>query len=173
MCFGPLCASAGILVASFTGPGQLLTVLMPGIALFGIGLGFTVTPVTATAIGSAEQRYSGVASGFNNAVSRLAGLLAIALMGSIVISLWHAGLVGAGASAAPRVRAALESVSAKAFVIPKPAGLTQADATDAKARAVEAAQHSFRNGLWLAALFVATGGAVSGIWVRGRAGAGT
>ena len=167
MCFGPLVAASGIVLASFTGPGQLLTVLVPGIMIFGTGLGFTVTPVTATAIGSAEQRYSGVASGFNNAVSRMAGLVAIALMGAIVIGLWQTGLSAVGFSAGPKVSAALESVADKAFVLPKTTGLTPAEATDTTARATDAAGIAFRDGLWLAALLVATGGVVSGIWVRG------
>jgi len=167
MCLGPFVAATGIVVASFTGRGQLWTVLVPGIVLFGIGMGFTVTPVTATAIGSAEQRYSGVASGFNNAVSRLAGLVAIALMGTVVITLWHAGLASVGSSAAPRVSAALESVADKAFVIPDVAALTTAEGADARDRATDAARGAFRDGMWLAALLVASGGVVSAVWIRG------
>ncbi len=92
MCFGPLGAAAGLLVMCFTGPGQLFTVMLPGMLLFGIGLGFTVTPVTATAIGVADERFGGIASGFNNAVSRVAGMMAIAMMGVIVVHLWQIGI---------------------------------------------------------------------------------
>jgi len=55
MCFGPLTSAAGLVIVSLTGPGQILTVMVPGIIVFGLGLSFTVTPVTATAIGAAEQ----------------------------------------------------------------------------------------------------------------------
>jgi MFS family permease len=126
---GPLVASLGIVVASFTRTGQVFSVLLPGLLLFGVGLGFTVTPVTATAIGSAEERYSGVASGFNNAVSRLAGLMAIALMGVIVVQLWQGALAQAGSGATAPVTSALQSVTAKAFVTPSTKGL---DATQAR-----------------------------------------
>lgn len=169
MCFGPLTAAAGLVIMGLTGPGQLLTVLVPGIIVFGLGLGFTVTPVTATAIGSAEQRYSGIASGFNNAVSRVAGLVAIALMGAIVVQLWHAGLATARTDAPPPVVASLATVSDRAFVLPDVAGLSAKDASDARARALKAASGSFRDGMWLAAALVAMGGVVSAVGIRPRA----
>jgi len=170
MCFGPLTAAGGLFVAGFTGPGQLLTVLLPGLVLFGVGLAFTVTPVTATAIGSAEQRFSGIASGFNNAVSRVAGLVAIALMGVIVVQLWHAGLAGSAGSAPPPVATALEAVRDQALRIPATTGLPPDQAADVRARALAAAQSSFRYGLWLAAALVATGGIVSGVGIRAKPG---
>lgn len=166
MCFGPLGAATGIVLASLTGPGQIWTVLMPGIAVFGIGLGFTVTPVTATAIGSAEQRYSGIASGFNNAVSRVAGLVAICLMGVIVVALWHGGLASAVKDAPQPVVRVLGSVTDKAFVVPATKGLTAAEAADVTARATRAATGSFRDGMWLAAALVAIGGIVSALGIR-------
>jgi EmrB/QacA subfamily drug resistance transporter len=167
MFFGPLIAAVGTLVEATTGPGQLFTRLLPGIVLFGIGLGFTVTPVTAAAIGSAERRYSGIASGFNNAVSRIAGLFAIALMGTVVIALWHSGLSLAEKTAPASAVAALESVRDKAFVLPKASGMTAAEASDLNARAQQAGGHAFRNGMALAAALIAVGGVVSAIWVRG------
>ena len=168
MFFGPLVAAAGIVVASFTGPGQALTVLVPGIALFGVGLSFTVTPVTATAIGSAERRYSGIASGFNNAVSRVAGLVAIALMGTIVVALWHSGIASASLGTPAPVKTALESVSDKAFVIPSTSGLSITEAGDVQARATAAAQKSFREGMWFAAALVALGGLVSAMAIEDK-----
>lgn len=166
MTFGPITAAAGILVVSFTGPGQLWTVLMPGIALFGTGLGFTVTPVTATAIGSAERRYSGIASGFNNGVSRVAGLVAIALMGVIVVQLWQAGLSSAAAGASPAVSDSIASVASKAFVTPETDGLDRESAVAVADVTQRASMSAFRNGTMLAALLVASGGLISAIWVR-------
>jgi EmrB/QacA subfamily drug resistance transporter len=168
MCGGPLLAALGLVIMSLTGPGQILTVLMPGIVVFGVGLGFTVTPVTATAIGAAEQRFAGSASGFNNAVSRLAGLVAIALMGAIVVQLWHAGLTSSVSRAPAQVAAALSSVRDKAFVLPSTSGLSASEAADARTRALAAAQGSFRDGLWLAAALVAAGGVVSAVGIRAK-----
>lgn len=170
MFFGPLVAAAGIVVAAFTGPGQVWTLLVPGIVLFGVGLGFTVTPVTATAIGSAEQRYSGIASGFNNGVSRVAGMIAIALMGVIVVQLWQAGLSSAAAGTTPEVSRAIASVSGKAFVTPAVDGLDDTAAEQVAAVARTASMAAFRNGMLLAALLVAAGGVVSAVWIRAPGG---
>jgi len=166
MCFGPLGAATGLVLMSFTGPNDFWTLLVPGVAVFGIGLGFTVAPVTSTAIGSAEERFSGVASGFNNAVSRVAGLIAIALMGVIVVQLWQFGIAAAADGAAPRVRESLSTVENQAFVVPAVEQLEPQLAEEVRRRATDAAGIAFRYGMMLAAALVAAGGVISAIWVR-------
>ena len=54
--------------------------MLPGVLLLGLGLSLTVAPLTATALGSLDDRHAGVASGVNNAVARAAGLLAVAVL---------------------------------------------------------------------------------------------
>ncbi|MBE0477067.1 MAG: MFS transporter [Coriobacteriia bacterium] len=160
MAFGGLGAAAGFALMAFTGPGQVFTVLVPGVLLLGAGLGFTVAPLTATAIGSTEERYSGVASGLNNAVSRVAALVSIAALGVVVVAIWREGLatqataLGLGASA----RAALADVRDTAFVLPGDAAAREA--------ALAAAQRAYRDGMLLVAALAAIGGAVSAIWIR-------
>jgi EmrB/QacA subfamily drug resistance transporter len=168
MTFGPLVGALGIAVAGFTRSGQVLTVLIPGLLLFGVGLGFTVTPVTATAIGAAEERFSGAASGFNNAVSRVAGLLAIAVMGVIVVQLWQSGLAATAATAAPAVRASLSAVRDRAFVRPAATGMPAAEAAQARTLALDASAAAFRDGMLLASALVALGGVTSALFVRGK-----
>src|SRR5690606_23049810 len=53
--------------------------LFPGIVLFGLGLTVTVSPLTAAILGAIEPERSGIASATNNAISRVAGLVAVAL----------------------------------------------------------------------------------------------
>jgi MFS family permease len=65
-----------------------LGTVLPGLIVFGLGLTLTVAPLTATVLAAASERYAGIASGVNNAVSRGAGLLAIAVIPGI------AGLTG-------------------------------------------------------------------------------
>lgn len=58
--------------------------MLPGITLFGVGLAITVAPLTSAILGSIDSRHSGIGSAINNAVSRIAGLIAVSLLGIII-----------------------------------------------------------------------------------------
>jgi len=78
---GPLVIAAGLLWMTQIDPGSsYLTAILPPIFVFGVGLTLVVAPVTATVLAAADSRHSGVASGVNNAVARVAGLLAVAVL---------------------------------------------------------------------------------------------
>lgn len=77
---GPLVIAAGLLLMTTIEPGDAYaTGVMPSMIVFGIGLTLVVAPVTATVLAAAEARHAGIASGINNAVARVAGLLAVAI----------------------------------------------------------------------------------------------
>jgi len=81
MTLGPLVCAVGVAWLSRIGPGaQYATDVLPGVVLLGLGLTTTVAPLTTTALSSAPARLAGVASGVNNAVARMASLLAIAVL---------------------------------------------------------------------------------------------
>jgi EmrB/QacA subfamily drug resistance transporter len=93
MAGGVLTSAAGLLLLTRVGPHtSYLSDVVPGVAVFGLGLSATVAPLTATVLASADVRHAGVASGVNNAVARAAGLLAVAGLPLAV------GLTGAGLS---------------------------------------------------------------------------
>jgi EmrB/QacA subfamily drug resistance transporter len=78
---GPLIIAAGLLIMTGLDEGSsYLTGVLPGVLVFGIGLTLVVAPVTATVLAAADSRHSGVASGVNNAVARVGGLLAVAVL---------------------------------------------------------------------------------------------
>jgi len=86
---GPLAIAAGMLLMTRISPGDsYVGSVLPAVIVFGIGLTLVVAPVTATVLAAAEARHAGIASGINNAVSRVAGLLAVAVLPLI------AGLTG-------------------------------------------------------------------------------
>jgi EmrB/QacA subfamily drug resistance transporter len=82
---GPLLAGAGLLLLSRLGARAIyLPDVLPGVLVFGLGMAVTVAPLTAAVLGGADAQHAGVASGVNNAVSRVAGLVAIAAVGAAV-----------------------------------------------------------------------------------------
>ncbi len=92
MIVGPLIVSIGMTLLAFSGRStSYLINYLPGLTLFGIGMSIVIAPLTKSAL-AVEEKYSGAASGVNNAVSRVAGLLAVALLGAIVLSLFETRL---------------------------------------------------------------------------------
>jgi EmrB/QacA subfamily drug resistance transporter len=78
---GPLIAGAGILWLGAVGPGDsYVTSVLPAVLVFGVGMTFVVAPLTTAVLASVDDEMTGVASGVNNAVARLAGLLAVAAL---------------------------------------------------------------------------------------------
>jgi len=81
MTVGPLVSACGLLLLLRIGPGaSWLADVLPGMVVFGAGMTLTVSPLTATVLDAAPDRFVGAASGVNNAVARAAGLLAVAII---------------------------------------------------------------------------------------------
>jgi EmrB/QacA subfamily drug resistance transporter len=85
MAVGPLVAAAGfLLLASTHAPFDFWTQILPGLIVFGVGLSITVSPLTAAVLAAVDPAQSGIGSAVNNAVSRIAGLIAVAFTGVII-----------------------------------------------------------------------------------------
>lgn len=85
MTVGPIIAGIGMLyMLTVQVPVNYWTQLLPGILLFGLGLSVTVAPLTSAILSSIKPSQAGIGSAVNNAVSRIAGLLAIAVIGIFV-----------------------------------------------------------------------------------------
>ncbi|HEX3769538.1 MAG TPA: MFS transporter [Polyangiaceae bacterium] len=90
---GPAVSTVSFVLLAMPGAGgSYWTTFFPGIVAGGLGMGFTVAPVTSAAMGSVERRHAGIASGINNAVARAAGLLAIAALGVLLSARFDAVL---------------------------------------------------------------------------------
>src|SRR5689334_13167056 len=82
---GPLVAACGLaLFQRVSADPDYVTELLPAILLFGLGLSATVAPLTATVLADADEHNAGIASGVNNAIARVASLLAVAALGAVV-----------------------------------------------------------------------------------------
>lgn len=88
MIIGPLIVAIGMFLLTLSGlHANYFQQYMPGLIMFGLGMSLVIAPLTKSAL-AVDQRFSGAASGVNNAVARVAGLLAVALLGAIMFSLF-------------------------------------------------------------------------------------
>jgi EmrB/QacA subfamily drug resistance transporter len=107
---GPAVAGIGILLLlRVDADAELLGVVLPSLLVHGIGLAIVVAPLTSGVLGAVNDGHTGVASGVNNAVARVGGLLGVAVIG-LVISMQFSGAVDReldGRDLSPAARAAV------------------------------------------------------------------
>ncbi|HEX5744098.1 MAG TPA: MFS transporter [Candidatus Saccharimonadales bacterium] len=90
---GPIISAGGWLMMAGLGSSvDYWSEVFPAIVVFGIGLAVTVAPLTAAILGDVDPEQAGIASGVNNAVARVAGLIAVAAVGAVVATQFHSVL---------------------------------------------------------------------------------
>jgi MFS family permease len=164
---GPVVAGAGLLLFSRLGAQvDYVTDVLPGAIVFGLGLSMTVAPLTATVLGGVDEEHASLASGVNNAIARVAGLVAIALVGAVVSAAFAASLdrdVQAFARG-PGVPAAVRTAKDQALSAQAPARVG-ASRVRLQAALTDASEAGFEAGAALMAALVIAGGVISAIGI--------
>jgi EmrB/QacA subfamily drug resistance transporter len=169
MTLGPLVAAAGfLLMLRMSEHTAYFTEMLPGVLVFGVGLSFTVSPLTAAILGDIDQRQAGIGSAVNNAIARVAGLLAVAAIGALVAARFSSALdqaadVRLGAAA----RAFVADARAHPLDTAVPPGLGR-DAPAVTAMLDDASVGALRAALWSMAGLLAAGGLISAAGIRNR-----
>lgn len=169
MAVGPIVGGTGLLMLiGIDSEPDYVTEVLPGVLLFALGLSATVAPLTATALDSVDQRHVGIASGINNGVSRVAGLLAIAILGALI-----AGSFGStidreleGASLSPQAQEVVEDAKADPLPAPETNGLPPPEARRIQEAADEGAEQGFRLGMGVAGGLMIVGGVIAGFGIQ-------
>ena len=162
MGFGPIVAGLGLVgMGMLSTDVDYWTDLFPAVVVFALGLSMTVAPLTNTVLGSVPQHNAGVASGANNAISRVAGLLAIAAVGAVVAAQFGSVLDDelAGRSLSAEQQAAVTEVKQR----PLSGGVPGEPSLDEPVE--EASVHAYRVGLGVGGGLTMLGGVISLIWI--------
>jgi len=143
---GPLIAACGLALLAFADFGKSYWLgVFPAIGVLAIGMTVTVPPLTSTVMAAVGEAHAGIASGVNNAVARVAGLLAVAALGAVLFASFSHHFAGPGSA-----NAALNAVLGG-----------QADVAE---EAIAAFDRALRTVMLVTALCAALGG-VAGWWL--------
>lgn len=166
---GPLIAAAGLLLLQrLDASVSYLEDLLPGLLLFSLGLAITVAPLTAAVLAGADSSDAGIASAVNNALARVAGLIATAALGVAVSASFSSALNSnlAGVSLTPAGRATVAQARRLPLGVPDTAGLPAGEAQQIQAAARASSVSAFHLAMGAAAVLVAVGGFAGAIGIR-------
>jgi EmrB/QacA subfamily drug resistance transporter len=168
MSAGPITAAIGFaLMTGLDARARYATQVLPGMIVFGLGLAMTVAPLTTAILGDVDQRQAGIASAINNAVARVAGLLAVAAFGALVAGRFGASIDRALAGASPddAPRAALVEAKRRPLETAARDGVPPDQRPQVEAVLRASSVEAMHAGLWAIAASLALGGLISGIGI--------
>jgi EmrB/QacA subfamily drug resistance transporter len=168
MAVGPLVAGAGLLVLLRAGREvPYMSTVFPSMLLFGLGLSITVAPLTAAVLAGVDDEHAGVASGVNNAVARVAGLLAIGVVGALVSAQFSSTLDDrlAGTPLDPPGRAAVERARSRPLTVDAARRLPAGERATVRRALEDSSVRAFRVGMAASALLTMLGGAISAVGI--------
>jgi EmrB/QacA subfamily drug resistance transporter len=168
---GPLIAALGFALFAVPGVGgSYWTTFFPAAFVLGVGMAVSVAPLTTAVMSAVDTQFAGTASGVNNAVSRTAGLIAIAAFGIVVLGIFGSSLAGrlSTIKAPTEVRQAIMSQQNKLVDIAIPGGLDASTHVAVQAAVSEAFVASFRAVMLISALLAVLSSVSSLLLIEGK-----
>jgi EmrB/QacA subfamily drug resistance transporter len=162
----------GFLLVSLPGVGgSYWTTFFPGLVVTGLGMAVSVAPLTTVVMDAVDSDHVGTASGINNAVARVAGVLAVAVLGAVMIADFSAHLDRRLASSAvpPAARASLESQHDRLAALKPPPELNSDTAEAIESSIKESFVTSFRLIMWICAALCLAAAGTAWTWIPGEA----
>jgi EmrB/QacA subfamily drug resistance transporter len=166
---GPLVAAAGFALFAVPGlNGNYWTSFFPAVVVLGLGMSISVAPLTTTVMSSVGEEQAGVGSGINNAVSRTAGLLAIAVFGVMMLHAFSLGLANRIGEIPmdEQMRHSLYEQRVKLAALEVPPNTDSATLEKIKVAIAESFVSGFRMIMFASAALAAASGASSWFFIR-------
>jgi EmrB/QacA subfamily drug resistance transporter len=161
MGLGPLVGAVGIaLMMRIDATPDYWTDVFPALLVFSLGLSATVAPLTATVLADADERNAGIASGVNNAVARVASLLAVAALGAVVSASFSSSIDASleGKRLSPASEAAVAEAKKQTLASVDTSDLPIGQRAEVADAVQDASVDAFHLGMGLSAALVALGG---------------
>ncbi|MGH2950896.1 MAG: MFS transporter, partial [Solirubrobacterales bacterium] len=166
---GPMVGAAGLaLLIRLERGGDYLVDVLPAMLLFGLGLAITVAPLTTTVLNSVEERRAGIASGVNNAVARVAGLLAIAALGAVISAQFASSIDDrlAREELGAEAISAVDDAKAQPFAGGDASEVPEAQRETLEAAITDSSESAFQLGAGIGAALMVLGGLIALLGVR-------
>jgi EmrB/QacA subfamily drug resistance transporter len=165
---GPIVAAAGFALFALPGANaKYWSGFFPAVVLLGLGMALSVAPLTTTVMNAVPENRVGIASGINNAVSRAAGLLAVAVFGILMLHEFNRSLDSRVSTLPPAVRHSLDDQRTKLANATLPEG-TAAPLRETVQQAIkESFVKGFRSVMLTGAVLALASGVISSLFING------
>ncbi|HEU4976969.1 MAG TPA: DHA2 family efflux MFS transporter permease subunit [Baekduia sp.] len=160
---GPLLAAVGLAwFVRMPADVDYVVDVLPGVLVFALGLAITVAPLTAAILADADASDAGIASGVNNAVARVAALVAIAAVGAVVAGTFTATAGDAlpARATGPEAQRVIEAARRRTLARADTSGLPPAQRGPVARAVQDASVHAFHVGMGISAALIGLGGAL-------------
>jgi EmrB/QacA subfamily drug resistance transporter len=169
MGLGPLVGAAGLMMLQrVDADPDYWTDVFPAIVIFSLGLAATVAPLTATVLADADERNAGIASGINNAIARIASLIAVAALGAVIAGQFSSALDERlrGTPMSPAAQQVVAQAKQRTLARAEPGNLPRPEAERVARATTQASVSAFHAGVGIAAGLVAIGGILGLVGIR-------